>query len=69
MWELTDNCQHGCRALIPDLHFDHGRVINSDFLKGQRVDLSVDWHVDDLAGMQADVVFVPHHGDVVVGQL
>lgn len=65
---LTDDSEHGRHCLVHGLNFDHGRVVDGDLLEGQRVDLPMIQHVDHLAGMQTDVIFVPDHRDVVVGE-
>lgn len=65
---LTDNSEHGRHRLVHGLNFDHGCVVDGDLLEGQRVDFPIIQHVHHLAGMQADVIFVPDHRDVVVGE-
>lgn len=65
---LTNDGEHGGHGLVHGLHFDHRRVIDGDLLEGQRVDLSLIRHVDHLARVQTDVVFVPGHRDLVMGE-
>lgn len=66
---LTDDSEHGGHALVHGLYFDHGRVVDDDFLEGQRVNLCLCRHVNNFAGMKSDVVLVPDHRDLVMWQL
>lgn len=63
---LTDDSEHGGHALVHGLYFDHGRVVDGDFLEGQCVNLRLCRHVNNFAGMKSDVVLVPDHWDLVM---
>lgn len=65
---ITENCEHGLRGLAEGLYFDHGSVINRHFLEGQGVHLARLGHVNQLARVQALVVLVPGHLNLVMGK-